>query len=191
VTEPEWALVTVLFADIRGFTSFADRATAREVAAYLRAFFDTVVPIVAEHEGEVSQLLGDGLLAVFRTDDHANRALAAGVAMVGRRDDIGVGINSGLVLSGVMGGGGFEHEGIVGDPVNVAARVQDATRELAEPLLLTEATHLLLEDAETELVARGALQLRGKNAPVTVYGLSVTLSGRPARRTDGTDVGTH
>ncbi len=77
-----------------------------------------------------------------------------------------------------MGGGGFEREGVVGDPVNVAARVQDATRDLAQPLLLTEATLMLLENPP-ELVPHGTLQLRGKSRPVAVYGLPVTLSGRP------------
>ena len=72
----------MLFADIRGYTPFADRATAREAADFLRGFFDVVIPIVRENAGEVNQLLGDGLLAVFRTPDHADRALAAGAAMI-------------------------------------------------------------------------------------------------------------
>ena len=63
--EPEWAMVTVLFVDIRGFTSFADRATAREAVDYLNEFFGLVVPIVTEHGGHANKLLGDGLLAVF------------------------------------------------------------------------------------------------------------------------------
>jgi adenylate cyclase len=198
--EPDWALITVVFVDIRGFTTFADRATAREAGEYLRAFFDVVIPVVHEHRGEVNQLLGDGLLAVFRTPDHADRALAAGSAIIsavlasfGDRCRIGVGVNSGLVLVGTIGGGGLTHFGVVGDPVNVAARVQDATRELGEPLLLTEATHMLLEGQHAGLEPRGTLVLRGKARPVAVYGLAkdaVTLSGRHARRT-GSDVGPH
>ena len=124
---PEWAMVSILFVDIRGFTSVADRQTSRFAADYLREFFDLVVPVVTAHEGEVNQMLGDGLLAVFRTADHADRAVSAGAAMieaVRERYTIGVGINSGLVLIGMMGGGGVTRFGIVGDPVNVAARVQ-------------------------------------------------------------------
>ena len=79
--EPEWEMVTVLFVDIRGFTSFADRSTAREAVEYLNEFFGLVVPIVAAHGGHVNKLLGDGLLGVFgapsRCPDHADRALAA------------------------------------------------------------------------------------------------------------------
>ena len=195
--EPEWALITVVFVDIRGFTTFADRATARDAADYLRAFFDVVIPVVRDHRGEVNELLGDGLLAVFRTPDHANRALAAGSAMIsavhasfGDRCRIGIGMNSGLVLVGTIGGGGLTKFGVVGDPVNVAARVQDATRELGEPLLLTEATRMLLEGEHAGLAPRGTLMFRGKARPIAVYGLSVTLSGRDARRRSS-DVGAH
>ena len=193
MSDPEWAMVSILFVDIRGFTSLADRQTSRFAADYLREFFDLVVPVVTAHDGEVNQMLGDGLLAVFRTSDHADRAVAAGTAMIAatevqNRYRIGVGINSGLVLMGMMGGGGMMRFGLVGDPVNVAARVQDATRDLEEPLLLTEATRVLLDGDHPGLISRGALELKGKSAPVAVY--AVTNPGRTGRRTEG-DVGTH
>ena len=96
-----------------------------------------------------------------RLPDHADRALAAAADMLaavesqfGERCRIGIGINSGLVLVGTIGGGGLSEFGVIGDPVNVAARIQDATRELGEPLLLTEATRCLLEGPDTGL--RGA-----------------------------------
>ena len=140
--EPEWEMVTVLFVDIRGFTSFADRSTAREAVEYLNEFFGLVVPIVAAHGGHVNKLLGDGLLGVFgapsRCPDHADRALAAAQEMLasveshlGERCRIGIGINSGLVLVGTIGGGDLTEYGVIGDPVNVAARIQDATRDAA------------------------------------------------------------
>src|SRR4029079_14269049 len=136
MTEPEWELLTVLFAEIRGYTPFADRATARaaaelavytavadgstagEAAWFLRGFFDVVIPIVRSNGGEVNQLLGDGLLAVFRTPDRAACALRAGAAMIAEAPcPIGIGLNSGLVLAGTIGGGGYSHFGVVGDPV--------------------------------------------------------------------------
>ena len=178
--EPEWAMVTVVFVDIRGFTAFADRSTAREAVAYLNEFFRLVVPILTEHGGHANKLLGDGLLGVFgapnRLPDHADRALAAASDMLGavefhfgQRCRIGIGVNSGLVLVGTIGGGELIELGVVGDPVNVASRVQDATRELGEPLLLTEATRCLLEDRDTGIEARGTLSLKGKPQPVAVY----------------------
>ena len=96
------------------------------------------------------------MLAVFGAPmplpDHPDRALAAARSMLrsvesqfGERCRIGIGVNSGLVLVGTMGGGDLTELGVIGDPVNVAARVQDATRELGEALLVTEATRALLE----------------------------------------------
>ena len=181
--EPEWAMVTILFADIRGFTTYADRSTAREAVRYLNEFFDLVVPLVRGNGGSVNKLLGDGLLGVFGAPDpqpdHADRAVAAGQAMLraveaelGDRCRIGIGINSGLVLVGTIGGGGHSEVGVIGDPVNVAARVQDATRDLGQPLLVTEATRCLVEAAAPALEAQGEVRLKGKPQPVGLHRLS-------------------
>jgi adenylate cyclase len=188
--QPEWEMVTVLFIDIRGFTTYADRSTAREAVAFLNEFFALVVPILTAHGGHANKLLGDGLLGVFGAPspcpDHADRALVAAEDILasvesqfGERCRIGIGINSGLVLVGTIGGGDLTELGVIGDPVNVAARVQDATRELGEPLLLTEATRLLLERTDIRLEARGTLALKGKSKPVTVH----ALGSRNASRT--------
>jgi adenylate cyclase len=178
--EPEWAMVTVAFVDIRGFTTFADRATAREAVDHLNGFFELVVPVVEHHGGSVNKLLGDGLLAVFSMSDHADRALAASFGMLAAVDGryrLGIGLNSGLVLVGTIGGGGHCETGVVGDPVNVSARVQDATRQMGEPLLLTEATRCLLGDGSAgTLTPRGELSLRGKREPVAVYAPERTVS---------------
>lgn len=184
--EPEWAIATIAFVDIRGFTAFADRAGAREAAAYLDAFFAATVPVVGAHGGRVDQLLGDGLLAVFGAPDplpdHAGRALAAATEMLravetamGDRCRIGVGVNSGLVLVGTLGAGEARRLSVVGDPVNVAARVQDAARDLGEPLLVTEATRVLLDTETTQLAPAATLALRGHAEPVLVHGLAPAL----------------
>ncbi|MEA2480080.1 MAG: adenylate cyclase [Thermoleophilaceae bacterium] len=196
--EPEWAMATIVFVDIRGFTAFADKATAREAAAYLTAFFELALPILAAHGSRLTKLLGDGMLTVFgapeRQSDHADRALAGAIdllgavdAALGERCQIGIGINSGLVLVGTMGAAGVVGLEVVGDPVNVASRVEGATRDFGEPLLLTEATRLMLDRPAPELVSWGTIPLRGKAAPVAVHGLArdpVTISGRPSHTTD-------
>jgi len=195
--EPEWAIVTIGFVDIRGFTTFADRSTAREAVDYLNEFFAVAVPVVTAHGGHVNKLLGDGLLAVFGAPeplpDHADRALAAARDLLdavdrelGERCRVGIGVNSGLVLVGTIGADEVVELAVVGDPVNVAARVQDATRELGERVLVTEATRVLLEE-QGNLEPRGTISLRGKPAPVAIYGCppdSVTLPGRLIRRKD-------
>jgi adenylate cyclase len=176
----EDAMVTVLFVDIRDFTPFADRATAREAVALLNELFGVVVPVVEEHGGRVQQYLGDGVLAVFGAPeplaDHADRGVAAARAVVtaveahfGDRCRVSVGVNSGLVMVGTIGGGSRFELGIIGDPVNVAARVEQATRRTGDSVLVTEATRCLLE--RDGLEPRGTLALKGKPAPVAVYAL--------------------
>ena len=188
-TAPEWAMVTVMFVDIRGFTGFADRSTAREAVDYLNEFFELAIPVLTRHGGHANKLLGDGLLGVFGAPealpDHADRAVAAAAAMLGAVEEqfgerlrIGIGVNSGLVLVGTIGGGGLVELGVIGDPVNVAARVQDATRDLREPLLLTEATRVLLESTREGLVSRDSLTLRGKPEPVAVHGFALRNASR-------------
>ena len=180
--EPRDAMVTALFADIRGFTSFAHEATAREAVALLNEFFGVVVPIVTLHGGHPNKFLGDGMLAVFGAPeplpDHADRAVAAAGAIAqavdaafGERCRVSVGVNSGLVLVGSIGPNGHSEVGVIGDPVNVAARVEQATRQTGDTVLITEATRCLLE-AEVPLAARGAVELKGKPAPVPVYALA-------------------
>ena len=184
--EPEWAMATIAFVDIRGFTTYADRVSAHEAVDYLNHFFGLLIPIVTAHGGHANKLLGDGFLAVFgapeRSPDHAERALVAAYGMVGAAEGggyrIGIGINSGLVLVGTLGGGDLHELGVVGDPVNVAARVEAATRDTGDAALITEATRDLLADAEGAVEPRGEVPLKGKSEPVRVYALSVPLDER-------------
>jgi adenylate cyclase len=180
--EGEETEVTVAFVDIRDFTSFAERASAREAVAYVNDFLELVVPIVTRHGGNANKFIGDGLLAVFgapvRLRDHADRAVAAAAEMAaaveehfGERLRIGVGVSSGPVLAGTVGGGGKLDFTVIGDPVNVAARVEEVTRATGDTVLITEATRALLSGDRLSLQARGAIPLKGRNDPVRIYAL--------------------
>jgi len=169
--------VSIMFVDVRGFTAFAEQSEATEVVAALNALFETIVPIVSDHGGHVDKFLGDGLLAVFGApegfDDHADRAVAAGqeiVSSVNRPDAtlrIGVGINTGPVVAGSIGGAGRLNFSVIGDAVNVSARVEAATRDTGDDLLVTQATREALR-RPLELVSRGTVALKGKAEPVEV-----------------------
>ena len=152
--------VTVMILDIWDFTQFAERSSARETVAFLNDMFEIVVPCVTEHGGHANKFLGDGLLAVFgapeRLGDHADRAVAAArdiatnlAERFGEEIRFGIGVNSGPVVVGSVGGGGRLEFAVIGDPVNVAARVEHLTRETGDVVLLTEATHCLLSDADS------------------------------------------
>ncbi len=172
--------VTVMFVDVRDFTPFAERSSARETVSFLNDFFDTVVPVVIRRGGHANKFLGDGLLCVFgapeRLPDHADRALgcarevaAAVEDRFGGRVEIGIGLNSGPVVVGSVGGGGRLEFSVIGDPVNVAARVEAATRGTGDTILVTEATRGLLERTDGALEPRGAIELKGKSEPIRLY----------------------
>ena len=178
--EGEEVEVTVVFIDICDFTSFAERASARETVTYLNDFFGLVVPLLDKHGGHANKFIGDGVLGVFgapeRIRDHADRALVAGceIALATERrygDELrlGIGINSGPVSAGTVGGGGRLEFAVVGDAVNVAARVERATREMGDRVLLTEATRCLLSRDSIPLEPRGAVELKGKADPVPMW----------------------
>ncbi|MHB8690670.1 MAG: adenylate/guanylate cyclase domain-containing protein [Solirubrobacteraceae bacterium] len=169
--------VSIMFVDVRDFTAFAEGAQPTEVIASLNSLFEVIVPIVTAHGGHVDKFLGDGLLAVFGApegyEDHADRAVAAGeqiVCAVNRPDAelrVGVGINTGAVVAGSIGGAGRLNFSVIGDPVNVSARVEAATRETGDDLLMTTQTRDALR-RPLELISRGTVALKGKAEPVEV-----------------------
>src|SRR3984885_9741283 len=184
--------VTVMFVDVRDFTPFAEANTAEETVARLNALFEIVVPSVVGAGGHVNKFLGDGALAVFGAPndlaDHADAAVGAAV-MVERlvaqkfRGElrIGIGINSGVVIAGTIGGGGKLEFTLIGDTVNVAARVEQLTKTTGDAILLTQQTVDDLVCRPPGLTGRGPHALKGKSAPTEVFALdpAVTPSHRP------------
>jgi adenylate cyclase len=179
--EGEEVEVSIVFVDICNFTAFAEHASARETVTYLNDFFGLVVPILDRRGGHANKFIGDGVLGVFgapeRQHDHADRALEAACEIAlavedryGERLQMGAGINSGPVSAGSVGGGGRLEFTVIGDAVNVAARVEHLTRSTGDTILLTEATRALLDGAgDVELEPRGEIPLKGVSDPVTVY----------------------
>lgn len=172
--------VTMMFLDVWGFTSLAERLSAPEVVATLNRLFGRIVPIIGQHGGHVDKYVGDGLLAVFgaprRQEFHADGALTAGLEIVdavceefGDALRIGVGLNSGMVVAGNVGGAGRLEFSVIGDAVNVAARVESATRETGDPILVAGRTKELLSASSIEFVERSGISLRGKSDPVRIY----------------------
>ena len=186
--------VTVMILDVWDCTEFAQRSSARETVAFLNDLFGIVVPCVMEHGGHANKFLGDGLLAVFgapdRLEDHADRAVAAARDIAAKLHErfgdelrFGTGVNSGPVVVGSVGGGGRLEFAVIGDTVNVAARVEHLTRETGDVTLVTEATRCLLSDGAAELAPRGEFALKGVSEPVPIYSLSPALDeslSRPA-----------
>lgn len=174
--------VTVFFADVRNFTPYVENTTAREAVERLNALFGLVVPILRGHHGHANKFLGDGVLAVFGVPesipDHADQALAAAWeiqtqvhATFGSELQLGIGINTGRVIAGTIGGGGKLEFTLIGDAVNVAARVEERTKTTGDAILLTQSTLDALSSRPTALVERGDHELKGKTAATRLYAL--------------------
>lgn len=174
--------VTVMFVDVRDFTPFAEANTAEDTVARLNALFEIVVPAVVDASGHVNKFLGDGALAVFGAPndlaDHADVAVSAAIKiqrLVAEQFDndlrIGIGINTGVVIAGTIGGGGKLEFTLIGDTVNVAARVEQLTKTTGDAILLTQRCVDVLASRPSGLVDRGFHVLKGKSAAVQVFGL--------------------
>jgi adenylate cyclase len=171
---------SVLFLDVRGFTEFTERATPQEVVARLNELYDAVVPVIGRHGGHANKFVGDGLLAVFgapeRHADHAARAVAAAREIarlvregVGGELRVGLGVNSGRVVAGTIGGGDRRDFTVIGAPVNTAARVEAATRVTGDDILITETTLRALGSHGDDFEERPSVPLKGKAATVRLY----------------------
>jgi class 3 adenylate cyclase len=175
--------VSILFCDVKDFTRFAESAKASEVVACLNALFEVVVPEIAAEGGHVDKFEGDGLMAVFgapqRFPDHADRAMRAAIEIDRRVNregeggvfEIGIGINTGPVVAGSIGGAGRLNFSVIGDAVNVASRVEAATRSTGDSVLLTAATREELS-GDYDLVRRGERELRGLERPIELFALA-------------------
>jgi class 3 adenylate cyclase len=175
--------VTVMFVDIRDFTPFAEANTAEDTVARLNALFEIVVPAVVDAGGHVNKFLGDGALAVFGAPndlaEHAHAALSVAMLIHRRVAErfggalrIGIGINTGVVIAGTIGGGGKLEFTLIGDTVNIAARVEQLTKTTGDAILLTGQTVDALASRPTALADRGFHALKGKSAAVQVFGLA-------------------
>ncbi|HUQ00796.1 MAG TPA: adenylate/guanylate cyclase domain-containing protein [Aeromicrobium sp.] len=171
--------VSILFTDVQGFTSYAEHASARDVIATLNEQFELMVPIIERHGGHVDKFIGDGMMAVFGAPeffpDHADRAVDVAIEIVEalREQDhllpVGLGVNSGMVVAGSVGGAGRLNFSVIGDTVNTAARVEAATRSTGDQVLVAQATKERL--TRHEVISRGSLPLKGKSEPVELFAL--------------------
>jgi adenylate cyclase len=176
---------TILFSDIRGFSSMAEQLPAREVADILAKHLSAMAEVVLEHGGTIDKFAGDGVMAVFGApepaEDHAERALRCALAMQARQQaldretseeglpplGIGIGVNSGTVIAGTFGGGGRLEYTVMGDAVNLAQRLQ--SEAAAGEILASASTVLAAPDVPAEPV--GFKQVKGRKEPVETFRL--------------------
>jgi PAS domain S-box-containing protein len=173
--------LSVMFADIRGFTGLSERLEPEQVVDVLNGYLASATDVVFEHQGTVDKFIGDAIMALFGApvaiQDHALQCVRAAMAMQRRfaetpapagaqRASFGIGINTGQGVVGTIGAPQLMSYTVIGDVVNVAARLQAEAR--AGEVLITEDTfRLVMNYVETEEL--GAIYVKGRLAPVTMY----------------------
>jgi class 3 adenylate cyclase len=164
--------VTILMSDLRGFTALSEQLGPEATVDLLNRYLSCMCEVILKHRGTIGEFIGDGILVLFGApesgEDDAHRALACAIEMQlalerfneteGQALDMGIGIDSGTVIAGNVGSDKRMKYGVVGDAVNLAARIESAT--VGSQVLLSEATRSLVGDAavvgpEFELRAKG------------------------------------
>jgi len=184
--KPNMRSVTVLFADLKGFTKMCAEMDPEDVVLLLNGYFRRMSDALSRHHGQVTEMMGDGLLALFgalranpwQVQDAVNGALAMRKELelynielreMGRPElTFGIGIHKGEVLAGVMGNMELSKFGVVGDPINVAARVESLTRTHDVDLLITESVREAL-DERFVLKEMPPMEVKGKDNPIRTY----------------------
>ncbi|CAA9210776.1 Adenylate cyclase [uncultured Coleofasciculus sp.] len=181
--------VTILFSDIRGYTTLTENLGASEVVSLLNQYFETMVEAVFNHEGTLDKFIGDALMAVFGaplplTENHAWMAVKSALDMRWRLAAfnekrilenhplirIGIGISSGEVVSGNIGSHKRMDYTVIGDGVNLSARLEGATKEYGCDIILSESTYNLCRD-RIWVRELDRIRPKGKSQPVSIYEL--------------------
>jgi adenylate cyclase len=189
---------TVLFSDIRGFSALAERLPARELAALLARHLAAMAEVVLSHGGTIDKFAGDAVMAVFGAPDplpdHAARALSCALAMQSRQEKLneeataegavrvqmGIGVNTGTVMAGTVGGGGRLEYTVLGDAVNVAQRLQSEAS--GGEILATASAVAQAPDIRAEPV--GPRVVKGRTEPVETFRILSTLRPDPPGTSD-------
>ncbi len=195
--------MTILFADVRSFTAFAEAHTPREVVSLLNAYFGAVVPLIEAEGGTLNTYMGDGIMVLYGAPrsqpDHARRAVATAVAMVRRVHDlrdawarlgspgfrIGVGIHTGRVVLGTMGSPRRLEYTAIGDAVNAAARIEAENKSLGSEILISAQTFAALPEKERSAFGCAAtpeaVHVKGKQEALYVHRVFVGAEGGARR----------
>lgn len=182
------AELTILFSDIRGFTTLSEKLAPEQVVALLNPYLSAMTGLILKHGGTVDKYEGDAIVAFFGQPvpykDHALRALATAVEMcqllsdlnrqwreqgqLQRKLEIGIGLNTGEVFVGLLGSEQRVNYTVIGDAVNLAARLQDQTKEFAWPILISGAVNDRI-DGQFETEFADSRLVKGKTEPVKIY----------------------
>jgi adenylate cyclase len=178
--------MTVLFSDVRGFTALSEKALPEEVVSLLNEYFSRMVQILFEHRGTLDKFVGDMVMGLFGAplddEDHAEHAVQAALAMTRELDklneewqaagrprlDIGIGIATGDMVAGNIGSDTIMSYTVIGDTVNLGARLESLNKDYGSRIIISEATREALKE-RYDIRPLGEVVVKGKSRPVTIY----------------------
>ncbi|MEM7769280.1 MAG: adenylate/guanylate cyclase domain-containing protein [Cyanobacteria bacterium P01_A01_bin.37] len=182
--QPRVCDVTIVITDLREFTRYAQNTPPDQVFSFLNRLQSVLSQTVEEHGGWVDKFMGDGMLAVFGVPEaignHAQKAYEASIAMRENVQafsplEIGIGIHSGTVVAGCLGTSNHLEFTVVGDTVNVAARIEELTKHLGHPVLISAATQQQLNGSK--LKSLGNQVIRGRSERLEIFTVNPQSSG--------------
>ena len=177
--------MTIMFIDIRGFTTISEKLSATEVTGVLNEYFQEVVPVITKYHGVVNKFIGDAILAIFEgetPEEHAKNAIKAGKTILKRLHAFqimreiegketflsGIGVNTGDVYIGNVGTEERREYAVIGDTVNLASRTEASNRIYKTQFLITENTYQYVKDI-ADVIKISDVEMRGKRQKVNVY----------------------
>ncbi|MBO9420616.1 adenylate/guanylate cyclase domain-containing protein [Labrenzia sp. R4_2] len=175
--------MTIVFTDLAGFTSLASNLSAEETAAYLNGYFETVSKVIADRDGTIDKFLGDGVMAFWGAPsdqpDHASKAIAAVTALAEQIEKdsalnmrLRIGIHTGKVVVGDIGSASRMNYTVIGDAVNVAARLQEYGKHVdpgAKVIALASGDTMAQLPEGVKATSLGPIKLRGREEALTVF----------------------
>ncbi len=182
----EYRIISVMFADIRQFTTMSDKLGPVKSVEILNAYFGLMAQQIKNYHGSINKLLGDGILALFGAPvshiDNQLNAVSCALAMVnalkelnekyrdmvGHEITIGIGINTGEVIVGNVGTSEHVEYSVIGDTVNSASRIEELTHELPNGILISESTYKATKE-EIIVEELGPQEIRGKQEKMSLY----------------------
>jgi adenylate cyclase len=181
--------VTILFTDIRGFTSISENLDPKDVVTLINSIFTPLSHIITEHKGMVDKYIGDAIMAIYNAPidvaDHPTLACKSAVLMQlelkkinkklkekGFKEiEMGIGINTGFVAVGNMGSDIKFNYSALGDGVNLASRLESATKVVKEHILISKSTYDKIDKNYFICKAQGTIKVKGKAKEVEIYSL--------------------
>ena len=191
---------TILFSDLRGFTSYSEQLAPDAVIEVLNRYLGEMSDAIMDHGGTLVAYMGDGIMALFgaplEQPDHADRAVAAAREMLtvrlprfnewmegagmGRGFDMGIGLNTGVVMTGQVGSERRVEYTAIGDTTNTASRLEGMTKGTGHQAFVADSTRAALQREVHDLELVGEFEVRGRTQPITVWTL-------PTRRAESGD----